>query len=373
MTNPLVTLQSLGQSPWHDNIRRGLLTSGALEKMVQAGDITGLTSNPTIFEQAIAQSSDYSVAIAQLAQHGKSPEEIFDQLSTDDIRAAADVLAPVYKRTNSADGFVSIEVTPYYAHDTQMTIAEARRLWKVVDRPNLMIKIPATPAGLPAIQQCIADGMNVNVTLIFSLQRYIEVMDAYLAGLEERLAAGKPVKNIASVASFFVSRVDSLVEKMLDEKIQAGGDAEKLHKLKGQAAIANAKLAYSVFKKQFALARFQELAREGARVQRPLWASTSTKNPAYPDVYYVEALIGPDTVNTMPPQTIVAYKDHGQPALRLEDNVDEARQTIADLEAVGIHMDVVTQQLETEGVASFNKSFDMLMKVVKEQCTATEA
>jgi transaldolase len=373
MTNPLVTLQSLGQSPWHDNIRRGLLTSGALEKMVLDGDITGLTSNPTIFEQAIAQSSDYSAAIAELAREGKSPEEIFDRLSTDDIRAAADILAPVYKRTNSADGFVSIEVAPYYAHDTQMTIAEARRLWKVVDRPNLMIKIPATPAGLPAIQQCIADGMNVNVTLIFSLQRYIEVMDAYLAGLDERLAAGKSVKNIASVASFFVSRVDALVEKMLDEKIQAGGDAEKLQKLKGQAAIANAKLAYAVFKKQFAPARFQELAREGARVQRPLWASTSTKNPAYPDVYYVEALIGPDTVNTMPPQTIVAYKDHGQPALRLEDNVDEARQTIAHLEAVGIQMDVVTQQLETEGVASFNKSFDMLMKVVKEQCTATEA
>jgi len=373
MKNPLVTLQSLGQSPWHDNIRRGLLTSGALEKMVQAGDITGLTSNPTIFEQAIAQSSDYSTAIAELAREGKSPEEIFDRLSTDDIRAAADILAPVFKRTNSADGFVSIEVAPYYAHDTQMTIAEARRLWKVVDRPNLMIKIPATPAGLPAIQQCIADGMNVNVTLIFSLQRYIEVMDAYLAGLEERLAAGKSVKNIASVASFFVSRVDSLVEKMLDEKIQAGGNAEKLHKLKGQAAIANAKLAYAVFKKQFAPARFQELAREGARVQRPLWASTSTKNPAYPDVYYVEALIGPDTVNTMPPQTIVAYKDHGQPALRLEDNVDGARQTIANLETVGIRMDVVTQQLETEGVASFNKSFDMLMKVVKEQCTATEA
>jgi transaldolase len=235
-----------------------------------------------------------------------------------------------------------------------------------------MIKIPATPAGLPAIQQSIADGMNVNVTLIFSQQRYIEVMDAYLAGLEECLAAGKPVKNIASVASFFVSRVDSLVEQMLDEKIQAGADAEKLNKLKGLAAIANAKLAYAVFKKQFAPARFQKLAREGARVQRPLWASTSTKNPAYPDIYYVEALIGPDTVNTMPPQTIMAYKDHGQPALRLEDNVDEARRTIANLEAVGIRMQVVTQQLETEGVAAFNKSFDMLMKAVKEECMATE-
>jgi transaldolase len=368
MTNPLINLQRLGQSPWHDNIRRGLLTSGELEKMVQEGDITGLTSNPTIFEQAISQSNDYSAAMTRLAQQGKEPNEIFDQLSTEDIRAAADVFKPIYERTNNSDGYVSIEVAPRYADDTGMTIDEAHRLWQVIDRPNLMIKIPATLAGLPAIQQSIADGMNVNVTLIFSLQRYQEVMDAYLAGLEQRLASGKPIRNIASVASFFISRVDSLVDKLLDETIKTGGKAEILQILKGQAAIANAKLAYAGFKTQFGSDRFQRLSRQGAQVQRPLWASTSTKNPAYSDVYYVEALIGADTVNTMPPQTIVAYKDHGQPAARLEDDLDGAHHVISQLETFGIRMDEVTQQLEIEGVASFNRSYEKLMTVVTTQC-----
>ncbi len=366
MTNPLIELQHLGQSPWHDNIRRGLLTSGALKKMVKDGDITGLTSNPTIFEQAIANSSDYDAVLTELARKGKSAEEIFDALAIDDIRNAADVFAPVFQRTNGGDGYVSIEVAPKFAHDTQATIKEARRLWKAVNRPNLMVKIPATPAGVPAIEQSIADGLNINVTLIFSLQRYDEVMEAYLAGLERRLKARKKINSIASVASFFVSRVDTLVDKRLDEKINALGadQARLLEKLRGQAAIANAKLAYAEFRKKFTTERFAALAERSARAQRPLWASTSTKNPAYPDVYYIEALIGPETVDTMPPATILAYKDHGQPALRLEQGADEAERVIEQLEEFGIRMDDVTQQLETDGVAAFAKSFDSLIAVV---------
>jgi len=366
MTNPLIELQKLGQSPWHDNIRRQLLTSGALKKMVKDGDITGLTSNPTIFEQAIAKSDDYDTEIEKLALKGKSAEEIFDVLAIDDIRAAADVFAPVFKRTGGNDGHVSIEVAPKFAHDTQATIKEAHRLWKAVNRPNLMVKIPATPEGIPAIEQCIADGLNINITLIFSIERYHEVMDAYLAGLEKRVAAKKDISKIASVASFFVSRVDTLVDKLLEDKIKTIG-AEKaglMEKLKGQAAIANAKLAYSEFRKKFTSERYAALAHHGARLQRPLWASTSTKNPAYPDVYYVEAMIGPDTVDTMPPATIVAYKDHGRPKVRIDKDLDAALRVLDQLEEFGIRMEAVTQKLETDGVASFAKSFDSLIAVV---------
>jgi transaldolase / glucose-6-phosphate isomerase len=366
MTNPLVEMQKLGQSPWHDNIRRKLLTSGALKKMVKDGDITGLTSNPTIFEQAIAKSDDYDDEIEKLALKGKSAEEIFDTLSIDDIRDAADVFAPVFKRTGGNDGHVSIEVAPKFAHDTQATIKEAHRLWKAVNRPNLMVKIPATPEGVPAIEQCIADGLNINVTLIFSIERYREVMDAYLAGLEKRIAAKKDVSKIASVASFFVSRVDTLVDKLLEEKIKTigSGKAGLMEKLKGQAAIANAKLAYDEFRKKFTSERYAALAHHGARLQRPLWASTSTKNPAYPDVYYVEAMIGPDTVDTMPPATITAYKDHGRPEVRIDKDLEAALRVLDQLEEFGISMKAVTQQLETEGVASFAKSFDSLIAVV---------
>ncbi len=367
MTNPLVDLQTLGQSPWHDNIRRQLLTSGALQKMVTAGDITGLTSNPTIFEHAIADSSDYDATIETLAKQGQSSAEIFDALSTEDISAAADVFAPVFKRTGGADGYVSIEVGPAFAKDTAGTIKEAKRLWKKVNRPNLMVKIPATAEGVPAIEQAIADGLNINVTLIFSLERYEAVMEAYIKGLERRVAARKKIDHIASVASFFVSRVDSLVDKLLDQKIQAlnGEPAGALPTLKGQAAIANAKLAYARFRERFGSERFQALAAKGAKLQRPLWASTSTKNPAYPDVYYVEALVGPDTVDTMPPATIVAYKDHGHPEVRVDRDPDQAQQVIDQLEEVTIHMTDVTHQLEVEGVASFGKSFDSLLAVVE--------
>ncbi len=375
MTNPLLELQRLGQSPWHDNIRRELLTSGALARMVADGDITGLTSNPTIFEQAIESGTDYRSQLRSLARAGKRPDAIFDVLAITDIRDAADVFAPVYRRTDGADGFVSIEVNPIYANDTAKTIAEAHRLWSAVDRPNLMVKIPATREGVPAIQECIADGLNINVTLIFSLRRYDEVMDAYLAGIARRVAAGKPVRTIASVASFFVSRVDTEVDKRLDALIAAASPEmiEHLKALQGRSAIANAKLAYRQFREKFGTARFAELARHGARVQRPLWASTSTKNPAYPDVYYVEALIGPDTVDTMPPATIVAYKDHGHPAPRIDRDVDDARAILQRLASAGVSMDEVTAKLEVDGVASFAKSYESLLATVATAAAAAAA
>ncbi len=368
MANPLIRLQLLGQSPWHDNIRRQLLTSGALKKMVEDGDITGLTSNPTIFEQAIANSTDYDEDLERLARKGKSAEQIFDALAVADIRNAADVLAPVFERTNGADGFVSIEVAPRLANDTQDTIDEARRLWSVVNRPNLMVKIPATAAGVPAIEQSIADGLNINVTLIFSLERYEEVMDAYLGGLIRRLESGQKIDGIASVASFFVSRVDTLVDQLIDERLAAGAERrDLLQSLKGKAAIANAKLAYAEFRKKFSTESFAGLKNHGARVQRPLWASTSTKNPAYPDVYYVEALVGPDSVDTMPPATLVAYKDHGNPGVRIDANLDDARRVMDRLGEVGIRMDEVTKKLEEDGVAAFAKSFDSLIAVVEKR------
>ena len=368
MANPLIRLRQLGQSPWHDNIRRQQLTSGSLKRMVDDGDITGLTSNPTIFEQAIGGSTDYDADLHRLARDGKTAEEIFDALAIDDIRNAADVLAPVFERTGGADGFVSIEVAPKLANETQATIREARRLWSTVNRPNLMVKIPATAPGVPAIEQSIADGLSINVTLIFSLKRYEEVMDAYLRGLIRRLEAGQKIDRVSSVASFFVSRVDTLVDKLLDEKIAAGAERkELLASLKGKAAIANAKLAYAEFRKKFSTEAYAGLRNHGARLQRPLWASTSTKNPAYPDTYYVEALVGPDTVDTMPPATLAAYKDHGNPEVRIDKNLDEARRAMDQLAEAGIHMDEVTRKLEIDGVASFTKSFDSLIVTVEKR------
>ncbi len=367
MANPLVELQRLGQSPWHDNISRSLLTSGQLRRMVAAGDVTGLTSNPTIFEQAIATGSDYDDDIQRLARTGKNAEAITDALTIADIQAAADVFAPIYRKTNGNDGYVSIEVTPTLAHDTAATVAEAKRIWKTVKRRNLMVKIPATEAGVPAIEECIAEGLNVNVTLIFSLERYDQVMDAYVTGLHRRAARGKKIDGIASVASFFVSRVDGAVDKLLDEKLRDAGpdQAAQLRPLKGKAAIANAKLAYAAFRRKFASERFDSLGARGARLQRPLWASTSTKNPDYPDVYYVEALVGADTVDTMPPATLKAYKDHGRPALVLDQNLDEAAAVLQRIEDAGISIKAVTDKLEADGVASFAKSFDSLIAVVR--------
>lgn len=365
--NPLVQLTRLGQSPWHDNIRRSQLTSGALARMVKAGDITGLTSNPTIFEQAIAQSDDYAEALAGLARAGKTAAQIVDTLMIEDIRAAAEVFAPVFERTGGADGYVSIEVAPALARDTASTLAEARRLWQAVNRPNLMIKIPATAEGIPAIEAAIAEGLNVNVTLIFSLERYAQVIEAYLRGLETRLAARQKIDHIASVASFFVSRVDTLVDKLLEARAarQKEKGAALTRALQGRAAIANAQKAYALFMRHFTSDRYQALAGHGARVQRPLWASTSAKNPRYPDVYYVEALIAPNTVNTMPPATLAAYKDHGQPAVRVSEDDTEANRTLAQLAKAGVDMAAVTAQLEQEGVAAFSQSFDSLLAVVE--------
>jgi len=355
--NPITKLTQLGQSLWYDNIQRRLLESGELQAMIERGEIRGVTSNPTIFNNAIAKTSDYDSALTPLAWAGWDAEKIFWQLAIEDIRAACDAFAPLYEETNGGDGYVSLEVSPYIAHDTEATVAQAEQLWARVKRPNLMVKIPATREGIPAIRRAIAAGVNINVTLIFSLTRYAEVMDAYLSGLEDRAAAGRPIDHIASVASFFVSRVDSKI----DPKLPEGSP------LRGKAAIANAKLAYDLYQQTFAGARWEKLKVKGARVQRPLWASTSTKNPAYPDTIYVDNLIGPETVNTVPPQTLEAFKDHGVAEVTLVRGLDEARDAIAQLEALGISMDVVTQELEDEGVKAFADAFTQLLATIDQR------
>jgi transaldolase len=301
-----------------------------------------------------------------LVNSGLSPEEIFFHLAIEDIQEAADLFLPLHQQSSGSDGYVSLEVSPYLANDTTNTLAQAKQLWQRVNRPNLMIKIPATKAGIPAITDALTAGLNVNVTLIFALQRYTEVMDAYLKGLENRVEAGLPVGSSASVASFFVSRVDTNVDRCLQEIIKTGDPrANQASALLGKAAIANARLAYANFKQVFSTERFEKLKTKGARVQRPLWASTSTKNPAYHDVVYVEELIGPDTVNTMPPQTVVAFLDHGQVRLSLEENIEAAHQALADLETLGISMQRITRELEEEGVASFSDAFTVLLEAVE--------
>jgi len=364
-------LISLGQSLWYDNIQRQLLRNGEMAGMIARGEIRGVTSNPTIFNNAIAKSQDYDEALKPMAWAGWTPEQIFYQLAVEDIQDAADLFQDLYRQSQGGDGYVSLEVSPYLANDSQGTLEEAKRLWARVNRPNLMIKIPATPAGIPAIRQAIAAGINVNVTLIFSLERYAAVMDAYLSGLEERTAAGLAVDGIASVASFFVSRVDSKIDPLLESKYKAGEHAAGA--LRGKAAIANAKLAYALFRETFGGERFQRLQAKGARLQRPLWASTSTKNPAYRDVIYIEELIGADTVNTVPPQTLVAFGDHGEARPSLTQGVDAAREQLAALEQLGIHMDEVTRQLEEEGVRSFADAFTALLKSIEERRSAMQA
>jgi transaldolase len=360
----LIELQKLGQSLWYDNISRDLIQNGTIKKLVDEG-VSGMTSNPAIFEKAINGSDVYDQQIREAASQGKTPIEIYELLAVDDIRAAADILRPVFDKTNGADGYVSLEVSPFLAHDTKGTIAEAHRLFEWVGRPNLMIKIPATPAGIPAVEECLSAGLNINITLIFSRNAYAQVMEAYISALEHRQKAGKPINTIASVASFFVSRVDSLVDKMLDQKINGASDSASLKALQGKAAIANAKLAYDLFETTFGAARFEELKKNGARVQRPLWASTSTKNPAYRDVIYVEELIGPDTVNTAPPQTIDSFRDHGVAELTLRSGVEDARRLEEQLEAAGIAMDDVTSQLLDEAVRLFADPFQKLLDTIE--------
>ncbi|HOE34437.1 MAG: transaldolase [Chloroflexi bacterium] len=360
--NPVARLLEKGQSIWYDNIQRSLLLNGEMEGMVARGEIRGVTSNPTIFMNAIAKTSEYDESLRALGAAALSPEEVFFRLAIEDIQAAADLFLPLYTSTGGADGYVSLEVSPFLADKSAETLAQARELWQRVNRPNLMIKIPATPAGLPAIRAALAAGINVNVTLIFSLERYNEVMEAYLGGLEERAAAGLPLDKIASVASFFISRVDSHI----DPRLQASG-APDAQALAGKAAIANARLAYARFSETFSSERFTRLKAQGARVQRPLWASTSTKNPAYRDVLYVEELIGPDTVNTVPPQTLAAFLDHGRVRESITENLDEARALFARLEELGIFMPQVTAQLEEEGVKAFADAFSLLLEVVEKR------
>lgn len=367
-------IQQAGQSLWYDNIHRRLLENGGMAGMIARGEIRGVTSNPTIFMQAITKSRDYDSGLVPMAWAGWSAEDIFYQLAIEDIRAAADLFLPLYQQTDGGDGFVSLEVSPYLADDTAATLSEAKRLWKLVDRPNLMIKIPATKAGIGAIRDAIAAGINVNVTLIFSLDRYAEVMEAYLSGLEQRAAEGLPLGAIASVASFFVSRVDTKIDGRLQEIIRGEGpQAEEAARLLGKAAIANARLAYAAFQKTFQTERFARLKEKGARVQRPLWASTSTKNPAYRDVMYVEELIGPETVNTLPPHTLEAFLDHGEVRLTLAEKQAEARETLERLESLGISMQQATQELEIEGVKAFADAFTELLRAIDERRQAAAA
>lgn len=366
MMNTALQLLEAGQSVWYDNIQRNLLKNGEMAGMIARGEIRGVTSNPSIFMNAITKSQDYDQSLLPLVDSGLSAEEIFFRLAIEDIQAATDLFLPLYRQSKGGDGYVSLEVSPYLANDTESTLAQVKKLWQLVDRPNLMIKIPATKAGIPAITAAIAAGINVNVTLIFSLQRYSEVMDAYLKGLEQRTAAGMPVDTIASVASFFVSRVDTNVDKRLQSIVQTGGaKAKQAEVLLGKAAIANARLAYAAYKKVFSSERFLKLKQQGARVQRPLWASTSTKNPAYRDVMYVEELIGRDTINTIPQQTLNAFLDHGKVRPSLEQDLTGATKTLADLEMLGISMDEVTYELEVEGVKTFADAFTVLLDAVK--------
>jgi len=367
-SNPLLQARRLGQSIWLDSIRRGHIVSGGLRRLIQEDGISGETSNPAIFEKAILGTDDYAEAMRTLIEQGQSAREIYEILAVADVRLAADEFLSVYEETEGQDGFVSLEVSPSVAFDTQATIAEAKHLWSRVDRRNAFIKIPGTPQGLPAIEECLYQGININITLLFAVSAYEEVAAAYIRALERRLAEGKPIDRIASVASFFVSRIDTLVDRLIEEKRSATRDAalrEKLGALLGTIAIANAKMAYERFLALFHGPRFHALDQKGARVQRPLWASTSTKNPAYSDVFYVEALIGPSTVDTLPLETIDAFRDHGRVRLTLTEDLEGARRTLEDLAEVGISLDAVTQQVLEEGVQKFAEPFEKLLKTIE--------
>ncbi len=366
--NPLVELNALGQSVWFDNIERKLITQGELKRMIEEDALGGVTSNPAIFEKAISGSDDYTDQLRELAEQNKTAIEIYESLAVRDIQMAADTLAPVYEKTQGADGFVSLECSPLLARDTQGTIEEARRLWRWLDRPNVMIKIPGTAEGMPAIEQCISEGININITLLFSLASYDATIEAYVRGLERRDAEGKAVDRIASVASFFVSRIDTAMDKKLEDMISQSKDEEeraRLGSLAGRIAIANARMAYQRFKEVFHGPRFRALEEKGARVQRPLWASTSTKNPAYRDVYYVESLIAPQTVDTIPPQTLAAFRDHGQARISIEDDLDEDRALLKRLEQVGISLAEVTEQVLDDGVRLFVEPFEKLLTAIE--------
>ena len=365
--NPLVRLAEFGQSPWFDFISRDIIESGELARLVKDDGLKGVTSNPAIFEKAVSSGTAYDAFIRENAATAKDAVDLYEKLAVRDVQDAADILREVYDSTEGGDGFVSLEVSPHLAFDTEKTIAEARRLWKMVDRPNLMVKVPATPEGIPAIEQLIADGININVTLLFSQSAYRDVANAYIAGLKRRSDAGEDLGRVASVASFFVSRIDSLVDKQIEEKLASaeGDEKERLESLRGTVAVANAKLAYQAYLEIFSGEEWEALAAKGARPQRVLWASTGTKNKDYSDVLYIDELIGPDTVNTIPPATWDAFRDHGTVAQTLTEGVDEARQTLADLASVGISLDAATDQLLAEAVKLFVDPFDKMIDAVE--------
>jgi transaldolase/glucose-6-phosphate isomerase len=373
--SPIELLRKEGQSLWLDNIRRNLITSGELAKLRDEG-VSGVTSNPTIFEKAVSGSTDYDQAMVRLVDAGRKADEMLWDLMVEDIQAAADVFRPVYDQTNGADGFVSIEVSPNVARSTKKTINMAQELWDRCARPNVMVKIPGTKPGLPAIREMLGRGVNINVTLLFSVNRYEEVVDAFMSGLEDRKQKGGDLSKVHSVASFFVSRVDGKVDKLLEAKISAEQDPKRraeLQKLMGKAGIDNAKMAYERFKALHAGERWQALAGAGATVQRCLWASTSTKNPAYPDTMYVEELIGPDTVDTVPPQTLAAFREHGEVRRSLDENLPASRRRLKALAAAGISLDQITEELEVEGVDSFAESYENLLKAIKDQVKEIKA
>ena len=366
--NPLLKLEAFGQSIWMDFIRRGTISSGELKQLIEEDGVSGMTSNPSIFEKAIAGSHDYDAAIRKLALERKSVDQIYADLTVEDIQRSADLFRPVYDRLDGSDGFVSLEVSPYLARDTDKTIADARQLWASVARPNVMIKVPATIEGLPAIQRLIAEGINVNITLLFGLSRYRQVAEAYIAGLETLAAKGKPLKSVASVASFFLSRIDVLLDPMLEKTMAINkSKADLAATFHGEVAILSAKEAYQIYQEIFDSERFGKLKAQGARTQRLLWASTSTKNPAYSDLKYVEALIGPETVDTVPLETLAAYRERGKPASRLTSEAVKASGTLRRLCEVGIDLDAAAQQLEDEGIEKFAKAFDQMMNTLEEK------
>lgn len=376
MTNPLHELEALGQSVWLDDINREYLYSGLFARLINEDGLGGATGNPTIFEHAIDSGHAYDAQMRPLLAQGLPAQQIYEQLAIRDVQQVADLLRPVYERTDGQDGFVSIEVSPFLATDTQGTLVEVRRFWQTIARPNLMVKIPATPEGIPAIRQALFEGININITLLFGLPNYRQVALAYLEALEERLARGEPINRLASVASFFVSRVDVLVDHLLDEHLRTAVAPEqraRLESLRGTVALANARLAYQEFRRLFGGPRFAALKAQGARVQRPLWASTSTKHPGERDVRYVEELIGPETVNTMPLFTLEAFRDHGCARLSVEEHVSAAHASLAILAAAGLDYDQITRQLQEEGIQHFVASFQTLFARIESERTARGA
>ncbi|MBK5244660.1 MAG: transaldolase [Eubacteriaceae bacterium] len=357
--NPLNQIRKHGQSIWLDLLDREIMDSGKLQALIDDDDLRGLTSNPSIFEKAISGSTDYDDDIAKLAKKEDDAAAIFFDLAIDDIKRAADIFKPVYDKTNGKDGFVSLEVSPHLARDTEGTIAQARNLWKRVDRKNVMIKIPGTKEGLPAIRKCLGEGININITLLFGLPRYREVTEAFMVGLEDRLKADKPIDEVASVASFFLSRIDVMVDPMLEKK---GAD-----KLKGKIAIASAKKAYKIYLEMISGDRFKKLETKGAQPQRVLWASTSTKDPSYSDVIYVETLIGKDTINTLPMETIDAFRDHGKVTDSLPQGMEHANSALEELNEKGIDINEITQNLEEEGIEKFSSAYDKLLESIDDQ------